>query len=256
MILKRKLVDNSFRKYFLSVFSIATYISSNAQLANNDSTYYNDYDKIVGIENTGLYQGVIYEEKYRTINSYTQFFRENKFLNGSVNYNGQHFYNLKLKFDVYEGNLLLRLKNSVGGGTLRLIKKYVESFTIDGHHFVKLEKEEINNNLTSYGFYEDAYNGPYFDFYVKPIKKSFERTNRNAVYFEFKDGKNEYVLKYNNEYQVVTSKRDFVNLFPSLKKEINEFYNLARDLRNSNLDKFHLSLLRRIEILLAQEISK
>ena len=169
-----------------------------------------------------------------------------------MRYNGQQFYGLDLKYDAFEDHVLLRLKNSVGGGTLQLLNSYLDGFNIDGHEFIKLDKNGVNTELNSFGFYQYAYTGPYFDFYSKPVKRSFERKDRSAVYYEFKDGKSEYVLFYDGNYHQIESKRDFVALFPDLKKEINRFYNLARSLRNSDKDAFHISLLKRIEILLSQ----
>lgn len=232
----------------LAIFSTSIIMAQSSAEANRLTTF----DSAVGIENTDLYQGIVYVERYRTVNENTQFYQANRFFQGAVNYNGQNFYDLDLKYDVYQDNVLLRLKNSVGGGTLQLLRDYVNSFTIDGHNFIKLEREKVNGELNTYGFYEDAYKGPYFNFYSKPVKRSFERKDRSAVYYEFKDGKSEYVLFYDGKHHQVDSKGDFIDLFPNLKKEINRFYNLARSLRNSDPDAFHVSLLKRIEILLSQ----
>ncbi len=232
----------------LALFSTSTIMAQAAAEAERLTAF----DSAVGIENTDLYQGIVYVERYRTVNENTQFYKANRFFKGAVNYNGQNFYNLDLKYDVYEDHVLLRLKNSVGGGTLQLLGDYISSFTIDGRDFIKLEEEKVNGKLNNYGFYEESYSGPYFDFYSKPVKRSFERKDRSAVYYEFKDGKSEYVLFYAGKHHQVESKGDFVDLFPDLKKEINRFYNLARSLRNSDPDAFHVSLLKRIEILLSQ----
>ena len=42
---------------------------------NTNSTYLNWFDDKVGIENTALYQGIVYKEAYRTINEKVKFYK-------------------------------------------------------------------------------------------------------------------------------------------------------------------------------------
>ncbi|WP_190808886.1 hypothetical protein [Flagellimonas sp. S3867] len=225
---------------------LLSYGQEEAQIA-----YYNSFDSNVGIENTDLYQGIIYTEKYRTINEKTQFFQTREFQSGSVCYDGQCYYNLDLKYDVYEDEVLIRLITRVGGGTLKLVKDYVESFQIDGHNFVKILPKDTPS-LASYGFYEVTHESATFTLFIKHTKKSFDRKDRKSLYYEFLEGQGENVLLYKGMYTVINSKKDVVNLFPNLKREIDKFYNVARGLRKSNPDGFRISLIKRIEILLSQ----
>ncbi|WP_298790043.1 hypothetical protein [uncultured Allomuricauda sp.] len=233
----------------LAVISVS-YGQDQAQIS-----YYNSFDNNVGIENTGLYQGVIYTDKYRTINENTQFFQTREFQDGSVCYDGQCYYDLELRYDVYEDEVLLRLANNVGGGTLRLIKDYVESFEIDGHNFVKILPADAPL-LGTYGFYEVALESASFTLYIKYAKKNFDRKDRKSIYYEFLDGPSENVLYYNGDFTIIRSKKDIVSLFPDLKREIDKFYNVARGLRKSNPDGFRISLMKRIEILLSQKANQ
>ena len=217
--------------------------------------YYNSFDSNVGIENTGLYQGVIYTDKYRTINEKTQFFQTREFQQGSVCYDGQCYYNLDLKYDVYEDEVLIRLVTRVGGGTLKLVKDYIESFEIDGHNFIKILPENTPS-LNAYGFYEVALESTSFTLFTKHTKKSFDRKDRKSIYYEFLNGPSENVLLYKDAYTVINSKKDIVALFPDLKKEIDKFYNVARGLRKSNPNGFRISLMKRIEILLSQKANQ
>lgn len=213
--------------------------------------YYNYFDKEVGVENTGLYQGVMYMEKYRTINELTQFFKSGDFQSGSVCYEGQCYYDLDLKYDVYEDQVLLKLISKAGGGTLKLFKDKIDNFNIGEHHFIKIERQDAPN-LNAFGFYEVAYQSDRLTLYSKYSKKSFERKDRKSLYYEFPDGHTEHVLLYAGNYHIVNSKKDNVLVFPELKKEIDKFYNLARGLRKSDPDGFQVSLMKRIELLLTQ----
>ncbi len=213
--------------------------------------YLNSFDQQVGIENTGLYQGTIYTEKYRTINENTQFFQTREFQPGSVCYDGQCYYDLELKYDVFGDEVLVRLITEVGGGTLELFKDYIESFQIDGHNFVKITRTEAPL-LNNYGFYEVALESSSFTLYIKHNKKIFDRKDRRSIYYEFLDGPSENVLLYNDKYTIVNSKKDIIAVFPNLKRDIDKFYNIARTLRKNDPDGFHISLMKRIEILLSQ----
>ncbi|PWL38741.1 hypothetical protein DKG77_10875 [Flagellimonas aquimarina] len=213
--------------------------------------YFNFFDEKVGVENTGLYQGIVYAEQYRTINEKNQFFKTRDFLKGSVRYDGQHYYDLDLKYNVYEDEVLMRLITKAGGGTIKFFKDHLDSFEIAGSKFIKILQQDAPS-LNIYGFYEVAFSNSRFTLYTKHIKKNFERKDRKSLYYEFLKGQSEHVLLYNGTYNIVNTKKDIVALFPTQKKEIDKFYNVARSLRKSNPDGFQVSLMKRIEILLSR----
>ncbi|WP_431121385.1 hypothetical protein [Flagellimonas flava] len=239
-----------FRKPFRAMLVLGLVASAHGQESQQVS-YYNQFDKEVGIENTGLYQGEIHAVKYRTINENTQYYKNRDFLKGDVCYEGQCYYGLDLKYDVFEDQVLLKLISKAGGGTLRLFKDKVESFTIAGVDFIKLERSQAPG-LNLYGFYAVAYEGPLYTLYTKYTKKSFDRKDRSAIYYEFLDGQSEQVLFYQGKYHIVNTKKDNLLVFPQLKKDIDRFYNLARGLRKSDPNGFQVSLLKRLEILMSQ----
>ncbi|WP_222984304.1 hypothetical protein [Flagellimonas meishanensis] len=217
----------------------------------NYIAYYNAYDSEVGIENTGLYQGEVYEEKYRTINEQTQFFRTLDFQKGNVCYDGQCYFDVDLKYDSYEDEVLLKLISSAGGGTLRLFKDYIDSFELGGLSFFKLTEQQAPG-LNAYGFYAKAMESPTFTLYTKYTKKSFERKDRSSIYYEFLEGPSEYVLLHKGSYHIVNTKGNIIDLFPNQKRQIDRFYRIAKSLRRTDPDQFQVSLVRRIETLLNQ----
>jgi len=220
------------------------------QEAMEDETYLLWFDHLVGIENTGLYDGVVYKEKYRTINEKSKFFKSPDFLPGSVSYNGQEYFDLKLKYDVFEDKLLLKLEDRLGGSTLELFKEKVTSFTIDGHQFIKIETLTAEGNIS--GFYEVSRKSSYFTLFTKHLKKDFSRKDRRTLYYEFVDLKKKHLLHYKGRYQWLRNKKDVTTLFPDLKKEIDSFYNQARRLRKSKPDEFIHALINRLETLMPQ----
>ncbi|WP_411030553.1 hypothetical protein [Spongiimicrobium sp. 3-5] len=244
------MVNNSLAVCFF--FSILFFLPkfSQSQSINNDKDHYLWFDEAVGMENTGLVNGVVYDEKYRMINEKTKFFLSREFLPGSVTYDGQTYYDLELKFDVFDEDVLLKLPNRLGGITLKLIKDKVDAFVIDGHRFVKLNAKDSEEKTLS-EFYEVMNNSSAFTLFKKHRKKDFNRKDQRKIYFEFVDIRGVFVLLYNNTYYSISKKKDVIEIFPEYKKEIDAFYERVRSLRNSDPDKFTLSLMNRIDILIS-----
>lgn len=232
---------------FSCIYSNTVYSQNN----QDETKYHNWFDSLVGVENTELYNGIVYVEKYRTINEKTKFFKSPDFLSGSVTYYGQRFYGIDIKYDVFEDQLLLRLLDRLGGNTIQLFKNQISDFIIDGHEFVKIEERDgIEKNIS--GFYEVSLRSPLFTLYIKHEKKDFARKDRRSLYYEFVDSKSDYMLLYKGEYFTIEKKKDVTTIFPELKKEIDKFYSIAKSLRNSDPNSFMKSLMKRVEILTSQ----
>lgn len=212
---------------------------------------YNVFDEEVGIENTGLYQGTVYVEKYRTINERVHFYKGVDFFLGSVHYDGQWYYNLDIKYDVYDDAVLLRLVTEAGGSTMQLLNKYLEGFVLDGERFVKILEKEAPL-LKEHGFYAISMEGPYFTLHTKYTKRKFDKKDRRVLYYEFLGGPSKHALFYRGRYHSFNSKKEVIGLFPELKKEIKAFYALAIRQSKADPDGFMVSLAKRIEILLSQ----
>ncbi len=207
------------------------------------STYYTWFDQFIGIENTGLYNGIQYVEKYASIRKQHQFFQSRDFVKGSITYNGQSYYNVSLKYNVYEDTVLIRLLDKFGGGILQLNNEGVSNFVIDKHTFVNLYADK--KGLKEGGFYETLVENELFSFYKKNRKIKKELFKEDRIIYDFPD-KQSYSLFYNNAYHSINSKGDLSTIFPELKKQINEFYNANRVTRKSNPDTFWTLLLKKI----------
>ena len=210
------------------------------------------YDSIIGLPNTGLYKGLVYGEKYRTINEKTQFFIQDMFFDGAVFYDNQLYKNLNLKYDIFRDKVLLKTDlASHKGLTLELLNDYLDFFEIDGRKFVRLPFKN-SGEIDQPGFYEESVSNSYFAFYTKHRKEKIDRTDRALIYQEFSKVRSVSVLYYNGMYYPINSKRDITLVFPDLKKEISEFYVLARSLQRKDKDSFLISLMKRIELLLSR----
>ena len=236
--------------FFSSLLFLSWFFSIYGQ-NSSEVVLFNAFDEHVGIENTGLYQGIVYVEKYRTINERVHFHKGVNFLPGSVYYDGQWYYNLDVKYDVYDDKVLLRLVTEAGGGTIQLFKGYLDEFVLDGEHFVKILEKDAPL-LSEHGFYAISMEGIYFTLYTKYTKRSFEKRDKKFLYYEFLNGSSEYALFYKGQYHRFNSKKEVIDLFPELKKEIKAFYGLARTQSKADPNGFKISLAKRIELLVSR----
>ncbi|NQY05023.1 MAG: hypothetical protein HRT68_02180 [Flavobacteriaceae bacterium] len=238
------------KKNFLGLFiAFLALINLSASYAQNGSNpeYYEWFDAIIGVENTGLYDGIEYKEKYRTINEKHKFFLSPNFLKGDVIYDGQIYANIDMKYDLHEDLLLVKLKNKDGGDViLELMKDKVNSFSIAGNNFVQLKSEE--QGIT--GFYEVLSRGKGFTFFKKNKKHRKEKLDKKVVYSEFNND-DEYILLYNDIYSSIKSKRTLTKIFPEYKKDINVFHDNNENLLRSNPDAYMSELMRLIDKLMS-----
>lgn len=211
----------------------------------SDSTYL-WFDQIVGIENTGLVDGVEYEEEHRVINEKTKFFKSRDFLAGTVTYKNQSYFGLQIKYDVHENDVLVRLPNRIGGTTLRLVKGEIQDFNIDGHAFVALEDRDAEGIAIS-GFYENPFKGTYLVLYTEHKKSMFKQRDRKILYHEFIDGINEHIIKYQTKFYRITGKKDLIDFFPQYKKEIRAHYKKNKTREKRREESFMSSLINLID---------
>ena len=209
-----------------------------------DSAYLNWFDEQVGIENTALYEGVVYRESYRTINEKVKFFKSAKWYNGSIVYSDQEFHNVQLKYDVFGDQLILKQLDRLGGGVLLLIKSNISSFQIEETEFVNLKDAAVGSGIS--GFHELLWQESELRLLAKHRKKDFVRKDRSAAYHEFIDDKKLYLLDLNGQYHLINKKRELTDVFPELKKDIDGFYQKNKRLRTRNIDAFMVALARKL----------
>jgi len=227
----------------LSIVFLITALSHGQKKADTDTrAYYDWFDGQTGVRNKQIYNGAAYVEKYRTINEKYKFFTSSEFLNGSVVFDGQPFYELRLKYDLYEDQLLLNSKGAIGT-VIKLNSDKVSSFTIGFHKFINPQQKNQSAAEVS-GFYEVLLKTSYFTLLKKNRKALLKKIKGDLVYYEFKKD-DENFLFYKNAYYTLNKKRDLLRLFPEFKKNINSYYKTSRN--TFATDTFIKALLRNIE---------
>lgn len=234
--------------FFLYMQPVSFY-SQNLQF---DENHYSLFDSIVGLGNNAIYNGIEYEKKYRTLDESNEFYLTSQFIKGNIIYDAQPYYNIDLKYDVLDDDLIVKLPDPYKGNSIiRLLKDKVKSFYILEKQFVRLENNQKNtlDDLSS-GFYQLLYESNTLGIYKKHIKNRTEKTDREYIYYTFKDI-NDYYLSYNNNFKKVKFKRDFVKIFPKQKNNINIFFKNNKAMYNSNYDLFLEKLAKHMDSLIA-----
>ncbi|MGI9550722.1 MAG: hypothetical protein ACR2MT_05940 [Aurantibacter sp.] len=235
--------------FIFSLLFLFSSTSISGQVKTYEADYYNWFDGIIGVENSELHHGIVYVEKHRTKGKKTKFFPEPDFVSGSIFFDGQPYFDLNLKYDVYDDELLMQVNKRLGGSILQLYKAKVDSFAIGGHNFVK-----INNAKIKSGFYEVSLERPLFSLMKKHRKNLTERLGKKLVFYEFEDGKRECFLYYQQNYHSIKKVSDLTELFPEHASKLKSYY--ENQSSNSNFDILLEGLLVYLDTLLPNEANK
>jgi len=155
-----------YKNYFLLFFIILSSLSTFSQDSSKEKIY-SWYDQQTGIENSTLFRGIEYVETDRMINDKHKFFETQNFQSGSVIYDGQAYYNLPLKYNVYDDILLINLQLDQRNSIFQLFKDRVDQFQINAKRFRYLQAE---NNSNIIGFYEVINEEGEFKIFKKHLK--------------------------------------------------------------------------------------
>lgn len=210
----------------ITLFSVPIFAQDKSQ------NLYKAFDKIVGLKNTDLSYGKLYFEKYRTLDGNHQYFKKNEFIAGEVKYQNQQFYDILLKYDLAEDELIVYIPSDFESRSIVLEKANLEYFIIDNITFINSKEE---------GLLEVLFSSKKLNLFKKNIKTKKKKLNESYVYYKF-IGKNYYLIQKNDNYYPIKNKKDFYKIFPTQKKMINSFYKSNKAIQKNNLDEFYLLL--------------
>ncbi|WP_299438903.1 hypothetical protein [uncultured Aquimarina sp.] len=212
----------------------------------NENPRYEWYDKVIGKEHTGLYNGKQYIDfdRNKILDNKHAFFNSDAVLRGSVNYDGQTYYNVGIKYNLEIQNLLVTLKSGSVASILQLIYDKIDEFTIEDSSFIKIENLLVDGITTS-GFVEVLLENSSFSLLKQHKKRRREYIKGQQLYYKFLD-KSRYILFINSTYIHIKSKGDVIKAFPDYKKEIKLFYDNYKSIKESNYNAFMKQLFKQI----------
>lgn len=219
----------------LFFFSILIVLNSFAQENVNEDLLV-ALNNTVGYKNLALVNGVEYIELYRSINAEHQFLIGRDFYTGTLEYRGQLYKNIQLKYDIFRDILIAKLHNGVDGTLiLELIKDHVNQFTIGDRKFVNIQN--INLEIIP-GFYEVISKESNPSLLKKHRLNAREKQDRRMAYYEFEELDSEYYYAFDNGKYLSADRSDIVELLPECKNEISQQFKSNRSLKRKNPDQF------------------
>lgn len=203
---------------------------------STENNFYINFDKSVNLLNTNISHGISFKEKFRKIKGNHNYYLSNDFFNGEINYRGENFPNINFKYDLVDDNLIVQIPHKQHKLHIILEKKLVSNFQLNNVTFY---------NIKSMGFAEKIVIEKKVSLFKKHLKKPIKKLNQNFTHFEFSKSE-KYILGYQGEYQYVKSKKEFIKLFPFLKKKVTAFFREKNTLKKINPDTFYTQLIQLI----------
>lgn len=213
-----------------------------AQDTEEESNYYNWFDQVIGQDHLGLHNGKQYVDRDKNVlfDNKHAYFKTTEFLKGSVVYDGQTYYDADMQYNLETDDLVVGLKSKERASVFKLIREKIDGFVIDGHRFVSINNFEEDNKVIN-GFQEIMLENTSFTLLKRHkknrTKKIKQKGRRRHLYYAFL-GSYSYGVLIDKVYTIIDSKSDVVKLFPTLKKEINNYYGKNWRLRKSQPDRF------------------
>ncbi len=90
-----------------------------------DRSYYIWFDQQVGKHNTGLSNGTRYIESYRIYKGRHQFYLTSNYIKGDIIYFGQRYFDIDLKYDLYENQIIIALIDEDASSIIKLVKDQI-----------------------------------------------------------------------------------------------------------------------------------
>ncbi len=226
--------------------SIALPTSLESQNDTMKTDYYNWFDEIVGKSNSGIFKGIEYFERFKRINDRHQYFKTYNFRNGSVVFDGQYYFNIPLKYDVFDEKLLIKDPNTLNAPIIALDNSNISEFTIDSHKFIQVPRNEKNEIS---GFFEILLEKDSLSLYKKHLKEIIKKSDEKVAYldkqvasYQFKD-KHVYIVSYKDIHYKVKKASDLSVIFIDHKTEIKTISKKYKAIRKSDPDGYMNAIL-------------
>ncbi|WP_324673142.1 hypothetical protein [Hymenobacter sp. GOD-10R] len=168
-----------------------------------------------------LYNGpeyIDYAQRYQVRNGHQFFLLPDK-QPGSVYYNDHSFAGLSMQYDVVLGQLVLQHVTSPL--SLHLINEHVRSFTLAGHHFIRLVTDSSASAVVQTGYYEVLVDST-VQLLAKRVKQLHEKINQNRIEAEFLPTDKLFIRKA-GVYYSVNKKRSVTQVFSDRSKEVQKY---------------------------------
>ena len=229
---------------FNIVFTMVLILPSQGQNSNLKTDYYNWFDEIISTSNTGLFKGTEYFERFKSTNERHQYFNTDNFSMGSVVFDGHYYFNIPLKYDVFDEKLLIKDPNTLNAPIIELEKNKISEFTIDNHKFINILISENHKNEVT-GFFEILYVVDSLKLYKKYQKEIIRKTDEKVISYQFKD-RFLHVVGFKDAHYKVKKSNELNAVFTNYKKDIKQLSIKHKAIRKSDPDSYMLIILKEL----------
>jgi hypothetical protein len=202
----------------------------------NTSSLYAEFDKTFQAKNSGLNNGKIHFNPYRSIDKTHRYFGPDQYRIGYVYFDGQPYLNVYFKYDLLNDELVVKLDGEANNLGFNPVKDKVESFYINMAKFVNLDLDASHPDFIK-GFYEQTEASPDLSLYTKHYKDRIEVLTKEIVLNKYIE-KNEFTLKYKGNWHKMNSEREAIKIFPALENKIVDFFKMNAPLEKSDRKQF------------------
>ncbi|MGO4772524.1 hypothetical protein ACEN2I_12735 [Flavobacterium sp. W22_SRS_FK3] len=232
----------------LLIFSIFLNVSYLYCQTNENSSLYNYFDNAVGKDNLNINNGVVHSEPFRPMPKNNRYYID-EFNIGDLSFEDEIYANVNIKYDVYDDQVIYKQNGETSNLPITLIKDKVDFFIFKNKKFIHLKSESIKFPKLVNGIYEENFTDTDISFYTKHRKEKIKIFQADGVYYNF-IYYTDFIIKYNGLFYKIQSVKDIRAIFPSYKKEINNFYKTNRKLENSDKKQFMENIAKQINGLL------
>ncbi len=202
---------------------------------------YEGFDATIGIQNTDIFTGVEYIEKHRMINEKHKFYGSDQFVPATVFYEGQPYFEIPVKYNIFDDLLLVQLPSRRGQTEFQLLSTRLDGFLLNSRRFVNVY--EAGSQFS--GIYQLLYEGPDVQVLKKYRLSQQKISRRELVHYEFKPRSPEYFFKYRGKYYEL-NRGNLLELFPDHKPEVRDFYRDYRKQQRVQQDDALVAMFQRL----------
>jgi hypothetical protein len=164
-----------------------------------------------------LYNGRIWRNLYYKIEG-DPFLFSNEFLPGTVSISGKTFNNIKIRYDIFNDQILILTDKMV---ILQLNKEMVDGFTIKFSEVIYNFKNIVENDVNPVSGYVNILYDKSSTFIVK-YKKEIDTSGSDNLFGVFYQLRRLYLLK-DGDMNLISGRNDFLRLLSDKKTEVKNF---------------------------------
>lgn len=205
-----------------NLFFLALFLLNSIDVRSQEETLFTWFDDTLGLENSGIFNGVEFIDTYNLLEDQHRFFQVETYRSGWISYDNQKYFDIPIKYDLFEDQLIAKVISKEGGANqILLLNEKIDNFKIDETYFERIQSNK-NSELTPSGFYELLTEINQLKLYKKHQKKVKKVLKNNSVYYKFMTVKPEYFVLTDDDFFVVKKKKDLISRFPDSKSILSD----------------------------------